>query len=272
MTDMERLRCIARQQVETARLLGVDFVPVNLQHDPDDKLAAGTPAGSSTPLRGRVQPQPQREAAPHAESSAPVPAGGDKTAALEALRDRHDSTCPHCTTATSHTRTVFGEGNPDADLMFVGEAPGEEEDRTGRPFVGRAGQKLDQMIQAMGLRREDVYIANVLKSRPPNNRAPLQPEIDGCSPFLVEQIRIIQPRVIVTLGGPATKLMLNTTTGITRLRGIWAEYVDPSGEVRVPVMPTFHPAYLLRNYTPETRKQVWSDLQAVMQAIENTAS
>ncbi|MCA9290563.1 MAG: uracil-DNA glycosylase, partial [Phycisphaerales bacterium] len=188
-------------------------------------------------------------------------------AALDALRDRHDRECPHCTTATAHHRTVFGEGSATADLMFVGEAPGEEEDRTGRPFVGRAGKKLDEIIQAIGLRREDVYIANVLKSRPPNNRTPLAPEIDACAPYLQAQIRIIRPRVIVTLGGPATKLLLHTTEGITRLRGIWASYrVD---DIDVPVMPTFHPAYLLRNYTVETRKQVWSDMQAALARLSD---
>lgn len=183
-------------------------------------------------------------------------------AALDALRRRHDEECPHCSVATGHTRMVFGEGRADADLMFVGEAPGEQEDRTGRPFVGRAGQKLDEIIAAMGLRREDVYIANVLKSRPPNNRTPTLDEVAGCAPYLVEQIRIIQPKVIVTLGGPATKLLLETKEGITRLRGSWAVFDDGTREI--PVMPTFHPAYLLRNYTRETRARVWSDMQAVM--------
>ena len=196
-------------------------------------------------------------------------AGRAKAAALEALQARHDAECPHCTASDrSHTRTVFGEGNPDARLMFIGEAPGAEEDRTGRPFVGRAGQKLQEMIEAMGLRREDVYIANVLKSRPPNNRTPLRPEIDACSPYLVDQIRIIEPDAIVTLGGPATKLMLDTDTGITRLRGQWASF-DVDGRL-IDVMPTFHPAYLLRNYTRETRGQVWSDLKTVVDRLDET--
>jgi DNA polymerase len=180
------------------------------------------------------------------------------------LRLRHDRECPHCTTATAHTQTVFGEGDPAARLMFIGEAPGETEDRIGRPFVGRAGEKLDEMVRAMGLRREQVYIANVLKSRPPDNRTPLQHEVDACGPYLIEQILTIQPEVIVTLGGPATKLLLATDVGITRLRGIWSEWRAPAGEVVIPVMPTYHPAYLLRNYTPQTRGEMWADLQAVM--------
>jgi DNA polymerase len=236
----------ARQSLETSELLGVPFVPVR-----GEVAEAAAPASEP----------------PSAPASVPA-SGGSKGEALEALRREHDTACPHCTSVTGHTQTVFGEGNPDADLMFVGEAPGAEEDRTGRPFVGRAGQKLDEMIRAMGLEREDVYIANVLKSRPPNNRTPLANEIAGCAPYLAEQIRIIEPRVIVALGGPATKFMLDTDTGITRLRGTWAEF-DAGGLV-VDVMPTFHPAYLLRNYTRETREKVWSDLQAAMSRIGET--
>lgn len=185
--------------------------------------------------------------------------------ALEALRSRHDAECPHCTTAGHHTRTVFGEGHARARLMFVGEAPGEMEDRTGRPFVGPAGEKLDGMIAAMGLRREEVYIANVLKSRPPENRTPLQHEVDACGPYLIEQILLVRPEVLITLGGPATKLLLGTETGISRLRGVWAAWQPPAGHGdSIPVMPTYHPAYLLRNYTVKTRAEVWSDLQAAM--------
>lgn len=219
-------------------------------------------------------PSPASSAARVVVSTAGVPTVGhqgpvtDRAAALEALRVRHDAECSHCTTATAHTHTVFGEGSPTARLMFVGEAPGESEDRSGRPFVGRAGQKLDEMIHAMGLAREQVYIANVLKSRPPDNRTPLQHEVDACGPWLIEQIRIIRPEVIVTLGGPATKLMLGTDEGITRLRGVWASW-QPTGQGMdvIPVMPTYHPAYLLRNYTAQTRAEIWTDLQAVMERL-----
>lgn len=149
--------------------------------------------------------------------------------------------------------------------MFVGEAPGEEEDRTGRPFVGRAGQKLDEIIKAMGMTREQVYIANVLKSRPPENRTPLPNEVEACAPFLAEQIAIIQPKVLVALGGPAAKWLLRCDTGITRLRGQWALY--ECDDLHIPVMPTFHPAYLLRNYTVDTRKKVWSDMQEALKKV-----
>jgi DNA polymerase len=219
-------RRIARQHLRTDQLLGVETVPV-----------------------------PPR---------APDTSRQDKDAALAALKARHDAQCPHCTTV-EYTHTVFGEGDPDADLMFVGEAPGEQEDRTGRPFVGRAGQKLDAMITAMGLTREQVYIANILKARPPGNRTPLPTEVEGCSPFLAEQIRIIEPVVLVALGGPASKWMLRTNLGITKLRGNWASYTD--GSKTIPIMPTFHPAYLLRNYTVDTRRKVWSDMQNVMNKL-----
>ena len=176
---------------------------------------------------------------------------------LEELRADHDKNCPHCTTATGHSQTVFGVGNPNASLMFIGEAPGAEEDIQGIPFVGAAGKKLNEIIEAMGYKRDDVYIANVLKSRPPENRTPLPTEIGHCGPFLQKQIAIVQPKVIVSLGSPATKYLFQTTVGITKLRGSWGDFQG------IPVMPTYHPAYLLRNYTKQTRQEVWSDMQKV---------
>ncbi len=245
--DSDRLRRIARQEVRTNQLLGVDFVPV--RHAP--AAPAPPPAAS-----GAEQAWLSFDGPPEALST------DRKPEALEALQARHDAECPHCTQATAHTRTVFGEGNPDAALMFIGEAPGEQEDRTGRPFVGRAGRKLEEMIEAIGMQRAGVYIANILKSRPPGNRTPLPGEVEGCSPFLAEQIRIIRPVVIVALGGPASKWLLRTTEGITRIRGQWRRYFD--GPLSISVMPTFHPAYLLRNYTLDTRGKVWSDLRSVV--------
>jgi DNA polymerase len=224
---------IARQEAMTYQLLGVGFIPA-----------------------GRLRADPPAQA---------VANHGSKALLLEELRAEHDRACPHCTTATAHTRTVFGEGDPEARLMFIGEAPGEEEDRTGRPFVGRAGQKLDEIIQAMRMKREEVYIANILKSRPPENRTPLPQEVAGCAPYLARQIEIIGPGVIVALGKPAAQFLLDTKEGIMRLRGQWGQYI--SGNRSIPVMPTFHPAYLLRNYTMETRRQMWSDMQAVIHRL-----
>jgi uracil-DNA glycosylase family 4 len=224
-------------------------------------LAIEAPLGSVAP-----------DAPLHIDRSAWVtpPEGTSPAERLMALRALHDANCPHCTTATGHTQTVFGEGNPSARLVFVGEAPGETEDQLGRPFVGRAGQKLDEMIKAMGMSREDVYIANVLKSRPPDNRTPLPTEVERCAPYLAAQLQIIRPEVIVSLGGPATKFLLGVDTGITKLRGQWAYWCPPGGALadRIAVMPTYHPAYLLRNYTPKTRGEVWSDLKQVMERLQ----
>ena len=196
------------------------------------------------------------------------PAAGTPAERLAALEQLHAQACPHCTQTTGWMQLVFGEGNPEAEFVFVGEAPGETEDQTGRPFVGPAGDKLNGMIRAMGLERGAVYIANVLKARPPGNRTPLAPEVERCGPYLLAQLAIIRPKVIVTLGGPATKLLLGSELGITRLRGIPARVtlgVAEGAPFEVPVMPTFHPAYLLRNYTVETRGQVWSDLQKALE-------
>lgn len=230
-----------RQLVETASLLGVDFVPVRMNAAP------------------AVNPNTARADAQVSPSAASAGEKAVRRAALDELRERHDAECPHCTSVTEHTQTVFGEGDPCANIMFVGEAPGAEEDRTGRPFVGRAGQLLDKMINAMGLQREDVYIANILKARPPNNATPTFEEAARCGPYLAEQIRIIRPRAIVTLGKPAAQFLLGSRESMGRLRGVWQEYEG------VPVMPTFHPAYLLRQYTRENREKVWSDLQKVLE-------
>ncbi|MBC8201404.1 MAG: uracil-DNA glycosylase [Planctomycetes bacterium] len=187
--------------------------------------------------------------------------GSSQQELLEQLQIEHNDSCPHCTQETGYTQTVFGAGNPCASLMFIGEAPGAEEDACGEPFVGAAGQKLNEIIQAIGLTREEVYIANVLKSRPPQNRTPLPTEIQACGPYLKKQIEIIQPDVIVTLGSPATKYILDTDQGITKIRGLWNSYND------IPVLPTYHPAYLLRNYTTEVRGQVWVDMQEVISKL-----
>lgn len=163
--------------------------------------------------------------------------------------------CPRCKLSGSRTNIVFGQGNPNADLMFVGEAPGRDEDEQGLAFVGRAGQLLTKIIQAMGYERGDVYIANLVKCRPPNNRNPEPDEVASCMPFLEEQIRLINPRVIVTLGTFAAQALLETDEPIGRMRGQWRSARG------VRVMPTFHPAFLLRS--PERKKDVWEDLKKV---------
>lgn len=165
--------------------------------------------------------------------------------------------CQRCKLAPHRTQIVFGVGNPDADLMFVGEAPGHDEDLRGEPFVGRAGQLLTEIIvKGMKIRRQDVYIANILKCRPPQNRNPEPDEIATCEPFLKHQLALIKPKAIVALGTFAAQCLLKTRTPITRLRGVWANYQG------IPLMPTFHPAYLLRN--PGDKRLVWNDIKQVM--------
>ena len=166
------------------------------------------------------------------------------------------SGCTKCRLAESRTQVVFGAGAPDADLVFIGEGPGFHEDRQGEPFVGAAGQLLTRMLEAIGLSREQVYICNIVKCRPPGNRTPLPDEVATCRRFLDAQIAAIAPRVIVTLGKPASSLLLGRDVSITKVRGLWHEYRG------TPVMPTFHPAFLLRQYTEQNRRLVWEDLKA----------
>lgn len=182
----------------------------------------------------------------------------DRPQTLPTIRAELEN-CRRCELSRGRTNVVFGEGNEKAELVFVGEGPGEEEDISGRPFVGRAGQLLDKIIAAMNLKRDDVYICNVVKCRPPGNRAPREEEIITCEPFLARQIATIKPRVICALGSSAARTLLKTDKTISLLRGNFATYRD------IPVMPTFHPAYLLRN--PGAKKQVWSDVQMIMQKM-----
>jgi len=239
---MDRLARSARQLLETERLFGGDFMP------------------------HRRNPLPEIEMPVATSETAPV-SPEQKAEALAQLEEQAVN-CSACPLAQTRNRLVFGEGNADAELVFVGEAPGAEEDATGRPFVGRAGELLTKMIKAMGLRREDVYICNMLKCRPPGNRTPNPQEIESCWSFLVSQLQVIQPQVIVTLGNPSTKGLLGTRQGITRIRGNWQKLPDiGEGLEGIDVMPTFHPAYVLRQYTPDNRRKVWSDLQAVMERL-----
>ncbi len=201
--------------------------------------------------------------------SQPVTAGiVDKEKLLGEVRDRVCvcTKCPHL--ARSRTQTVFGIGNPDAELMFIGEAPGADEDARGEPFVGRAGQLLTRIIETMGLARSDVYIANILKCRPdmpkgaPGNRPPTPEEMRTCIGYLIEQIKIIQPRVMVALGATAVEGLLGARGVMRELRGRWHSYHD------TPLMITYHPSYLLRNQSPGEKRKVWEDMIAVLEKLE----
>ncbi|MDB4349439.1 uracil-DNA glycosylase [Omnitrophica bacterium] len=181
-----------------------------------------------------------------------------KEAALESL-EMEVFSCKRCGLCTGRNNVVFGAGNPDADLMFIGEAPGYEEDMQGLPFVGRAGQLLTKIIEAMGLRRKDVYIANVIKCRPPQNRNPLPTEMLACEEHLVRQVEIIRPRAICALGKVSAQALLKTQETISKLRGKFYSYRG------IKLMPTFHPAYLLRN--PNDKKLVWHDVKKIMAGL-----
>jgi len=185
----------------------------------------------------------------------------EKVAQLTKMDTTEVKPCVRCRLCETRKNTAFGEGDPDAKIFFIGEGPGENEDLQGRPFVGRAGELLNKMIAGMGLRREQVYIANIVKCRPPDNRQPAPDEVETCTPYLVRQLEIIRPRVIVTLGLPAAKYMLESRLSMGKLRGQWHNWRG------IKLMPTFHPAYLLRAYTEENRAAVWSDLKQVMAEV-----
>jgi uracil-DNA glycosylase family 4 len=196
----------------------------------------------------------------------PVPAGpslfesAEKIADDSLLKIQTDlGDCTRCKLHKGRNKIVFGDGNPKAELVFVGEGPGHDEDMQGLPFVGRAGKLLTQMIEAMGLRRKDVYICNVVKCRPPENRAPEKEEVATCSPFLLRQIDAIAPKVIVCLGSVAAQTLLETNRGISQFRGQWLEFRGRK------LLATYHPAYLLRN--PSAKSEVWKDLQKVMAVL-----
>ncbi len=234
-----------RTHLEYQRALGVSGVALGV-------AGAESPAAVAVPVA--VKPVVNKEA-PKPQASAAAPSTG-LTAVREGLGE-----CTRCKLCQGRKTIVFGEGNPGAVLVFVGEGPGQEEDEQGRPFVGAAGQLLtDIIVKGMQLRREDVYICNIVKCRPPKNRNPEPDEIEACEPFLIKQLQAIKPRVIVALGNVAAKTLLKTGEGITSLRGKWKTYQG------IPLMPTFHPAYLLRN--PGDKKLVWEDIKKVIAEME----
>ena len=259
--DRDRLRDLVagfRAHLEARGRSGLLGVPAGRSpHVQPRRDVTGRPGAPQA--AGAVPP-----AAPASAVSGPVaheaPAStGDGGWRLALVREELGD-CQRCKLAPGRQHIVFGTGNPDATLMFVGEAPGADEDRQGEPFVGAAGQLLTRMIQAMGFSRGDVYIANVLKCRPPQNRNPEPDEVAACEPFLRKQIEAVRPRMIVTLGKFAAQALLRETTPITRLRGNPREYQG------IPVMPTYHPAFLLRDAS--RKKEAWEDLKAVVAALE----
>jgi uracil-DNA glycosylase len=229
----------------------------------NEALVASTPVTAAVPestglFGGNASPATVQT---ETEPAAPALSRQEKIERLSVMDRTEVQPCTKCRLCETRKHTVFGEGDPDAKIFFVGEGPGENEDLQGRPFVGRAGQLLDKMIAGMGLRREQVFIANIVKCRPPGNREPAPDEVATCTPYLVRQLEMIRPRVIVTLGKPSAKYMLDSPLPMGKLRGHWHSWRG------IKLMPTFHPAYLLRSYTEENRRAVWSDLQQVMAEV-----
>ncbi|HSE36826.1 MAG TPA: uracil-DNA glycosylase [Blastocatellia bacterium] len=245
----------AHPTVSDTRSTGAVPVPNALsaeQQTPSEEPARCEPSDiQQTGLFGEVVAAGQQRT-PRRGASLPILESRDPS--LEAIRENIGD-CRLCRLSEHRKTIVFGEGNPQARLVFVGEGPGAEEDATGRPFVGRAGQLLDKIIVAIGMKREDVYIANIVKCRPPGNRTPERDEVSTCEPFLWRQLALIRPEVIVALGSPAFQCLLRTREPITRVRGEWREWNG------IKVMPTFHPAFLLRS--PDKKREVWEDMKKV---------
>ena len=237
--------------LEYLRSCGVDGLPAPKS---SHKLAQGI--GGPTLQGGGAIPETVTSHLPR-EKIPPAPFEESLESVREDLGD-----CRRCRLHTTRRQLVFGTGPPLAELMFIGEGPGEEEDHRGEPFVGPAGEYLTRIIaQGMGRRRTDVYITNIVKCRPPGNRDPESDEIATCLPFLDRQIRAVRPKVIITLGKPATSTLLGRSISITRFRGSWFEYLG------VKVLGTYHPAYVLRKYTREVRGELWQDVKAAMREL-----
>lgn len=266
------------EHLESLKEQGVRFVSVSPESlsalaQTTAKVPARTAVAAPSPAPAARQPTTVASApSPNAPEFASTSSAPAKVAAFADLRARALA-CVKCShLASSRKNVVFGVGNIDSPLMFVGEAPGADEDAQGEPFVGKAGELLTKIIQTMGLKRESVYIANILKCRPDTpgqssgNRKPTPQEMETCIPFLHEQIDLIKPKVLIALGATAVEGLLGKTMGITKLRGNWQTYRN------IPLMPTYHPAYLLRNQALSEKRRVWEDMLAVMEKLEMAIS
>jgi DNA polymerase len=248
--------------------------PVDRLSDPDmapEPLEAGMPKAArvlASPNRAISTPAPRGEIAPAPDAAIASAREAARTApSLEALRDLLEN-FDGCALKFTATRLVFSDGNPQSRIMFVGEAPGRDEDIAGLPFVGRSGKLLDRMMAAIGLDRSRVYIANVIPWRPPGNRTPTPQETQICLPFIQRQIELVNPDVLVTLGNPSTQTLLATREGIMKTRGKWVDY--DTGTRKIRALATFHPAYLLRS--PSYKRLAWQDLRSIATALDPTPS
>jgi DNA polymerase len=266
--------------LKSEQALGLPSVPrINFVEAPQQAAQPPRPAANprpqptmpSSPRTTAAVPRPPEPATSAPPSlivlettyDEPILPREEKIKRLQELDSDYVKGCVRCGLSKTRSRTVFGEGDPDAPVCFIGEGPGKDEDASGRPFVGRAGQKLNDMIGAMGLKREEVYICNIVKCRAyladiGKDRPPSEEETAACTPYLVRQVGIVRPKVIVTLGLPSTRYLLKSKDSMTRMRGNWHAWRG------IRVMPTWHPAYVLRNYTEQTRREVWDDLKKVL--------
>jgi DNA polymerase len=238
-TDWPPLVDAIRQRFEADRILGVRVAPIS--------FARGGGGGSG---------------GTNAPEDSPFGLTGSKSEQLSQLDRQFVQACKKCVLHESRTKTVFGQGSAEARLVFVGEGPGFNEDQQGLAFVGRAGSLLTDIIKAMQLSRDEVFICNVVKCRPPQNRTPAVEEVAACSPYLFEQLRVIRPEIIVALGAPAAKTLLNSTEAIGKLRGRFHDFHIDGVDDDIKLMATYHPAYLLRN--PNDKRKVWEDMKLVM--------
>jgi uracil-DNA glycosylase len=269
MSDLATLRWLVEMGADEA----IGETPV------DRLVARAVPSATTSAAPARAQPLAPRTAVPVRSAAPPPPAAAPAAAAaaanaralaaaansvqeLEAAVAGFDG----CALKTTATRLVFADGNPAARIMMVGEAPGADEDRQGKPFVGVSGQLLDRMLGWIGLDRSSVYITNILFWRPPGNRQPTTAEIAACLPFVERHIELVAPDILVLVGGTSAKTLLNTQEGIIRLRGKWREYSRPGLPGPIPTLPTFHPAYLLRS--PVQKREAWRDLLSIKQKID----
>jgi DNA polymerase len=246
-----------------------------IEDQPINHYARATPlpttSSSTLPTSPPPAAQPISSATPSKQPLAPAEGARDAIAiardanSIEELRGRLEAFAG-CALKFTATNTVFADGNPESDIMFIGEAPGVDEDRQGLPFVGASGQLLNRILSALGQERSSVYISNILFWRPPGNRSPTAAETAACLPFVQRHIELAQPKLLVFLGGSSSKVMLSRTEGIMRLRGKWFEYQSAGLDAPIPAMPTFHPAFLLRQ--PAQKRETWRDFLAIQEKLE----
>jgi uracil-DNA glycosylase len=269
---------VDRYKASTAFPTAAKSTPAQLSEAPLARQPAAPPTGQTGARQGAARPAPARPAPPKSAATPPTPMPGlAKTAAAASARELANAATSleelvealaafdGCALKKTATNLVFGDGNPNARVMFVGEAPGADEDRAGKPFVGVSGQLLDKMVGWIGLDRTKFYITNIIYWRPPGNRTPTSDEVAACQPFIARHIELVAPAVLVTVGGPSTEALLHRGEGISRSHGRWYDYQTPGLAAPIPAIPIFHPAFLLR--AAAQKRAAWRDLLKLEQKL-----